>query len=141
MNFRFRSPLSAIAAGALFAGFLHVTFKQDPVTAAVTAVRAAEANARGVKLTGPLTFSDRVASVYESVVERFGGQPAKSASTLLLNQPMAILHNEERLWTELPKGTPVQIVALDGDFVRVRHAHTIVTMPRSALVKGVSRTN
>ncbi len=141
MKLTFRSPLSAIAAGALVAGFLHFTFNTDPVTATVTAVRAAEAAARGVKLSSPLTFSERVANVYSSVVERFSPQRARSASTLLLNQPVAILHDKERLWTELPRGTAVQLVSAEGAFVRVRHARSIVTMPRSALVQGATRTN
>lgn len=64
------------------------------------------------------------------------------SATMLLNQPVLILRDnftDEKV--ELPKGTKVRLVSNEGRFVRVSHGDRVVTIPRSALVSGIAKTN
>lgn len=141
----FLTSVAVIAAGALTAATLHIS--------APAHVRAHSANgfcgAALENVTDLVANPSQVPAVIHEAVRNTitavapGIDPVDPAkkSTLLLNQPVAILENDRGVWTELPQGTSVQLVGTHGRFVQVRHAERVITIPRSALQLGIVKTN
>lgn len=66
----------------------------------------------------------------------------KQRSHLMLNQEVVVLKDSSgEQGFSLRKGTQVRLVANEGRFVRVSLGNKIVTVPRTALVTGIARTN
>ena len=59
---------------------------------------------------------------------------------LLLREPVVILNGGSANGSSLPSGTPVKLVHNDGRFLRVQHERNVITLPRTAVVEGISMT-
>ena len=60
-----------------------------------------------------------------------------SSVTLLLSEPVLVLSGPGPDSTSLPRGTSVQLLASNGDYLVIRHGSDTITVPRSAVVDGV----
>ena len=135
-----------ISAGALTGLLLPALLpypSDKPATTWVSRLDLAWASAQPAARSGEVDDS-----VYRRVVNFLTGNDVtlagvrKGSAHMMLNQNVLVLNDasgEQAL--ELQKGTQVRLVANEGRFVRVSHGNKIVTIPRSAVVVGVARTN
>ena len=129
---------SAIAAAALSVYLLQFVSPMEVLSPERTAQAPAaglSANAEPQQSTFE-TVGGRIANWIASV----RGEPAKSA-TVLLAEPVTIIRGPAYAGTQLPKGTPVKLVASEGRFLRVRYNESVITIPRTAAVMGAYRIN
>lgn len=139
------TTLSVIALGAMTAGLLHVVAPAQSTNPPPAYLGAAVSEA--VQLWGhpasiPAAVSQGVENALSAMVPGFAPRdPAPKMTTVLLNQDVNVLDRDQRAWRELPKGTNVQVLASRGRFVEVQHAGSVMTVPRTVLQAGVSKTN
>lgn len=139
------TSLSVVAFGALTAGLFCVAVPNRTADAQApllgpTAAAAVELYENPTKIPAAISagVQNALAAVAPGVAPR---DPAQKTASVLLNQDVSVLDRQQQVWREMPKGTNVQVVALEGRFVRVRHAGETMTIPRAALQNGAMKTN
>jgi hypothetical protein len=139
------STLSVIALGALTAGLLHVVVPAhttDPQPAYLGAAISEVVNLWAKPAAIPAAVSQGVENALSAMVPGFAPRdPAPKIATVLLNQDVSVLDGAQQAWRELPKGTNVQVLAARGRFVEVQHAGSVITVPRTVIQSGISKTN
>jgi hypothetical protein len=128
---------SAIAALGLSAYLLQFVPGLDSIPPS-SAIHSEE---RHVAPSGAQSF---LAGIADRVTDWFA--PAAFATrdgdkTLVLAEPVQIIRGPAYDGTQLPKGTAVQLLAAEGNFLRVRYNQSVITIPRSAVFLGAYRIN
>jgi hypothetical protein len=135
--------LSAILGGAVCAFVLHLAVKPEVVGMA--------ASIPPMRVNGKLTVqalpSKSGQSWLESSVAKAAtwlnegrSNPTPGKLGLLLREPVVILNGGTANVSSLPSGTAVKLVHNDGRFLRVQHERNVITLPRTAVVEGISVT-
>ncbi len=134
---RFRTTLSAIAAGFIAAAAIHFAAREG-VRPAVHrwSPHLAEAVSRLVAFAEPEPLVHPPAAAPTPLPRQ---EPP--ISVVLLAQPIVILRGNQFSGLQLPPGTRVEVLADEGESLRVRYAQSIITIPRSAIMKGVYARN
>jgi hypothetical protein len=133
--------LSAITAGALTAFVLCARSTQTEV-APVRARSAALPASRGaiVATAAPApNWLQRTISGAAAWLNEGRGSAKPGHLGLLLREPVIILRGGGVPGSSLPVGTAVRLVRNDGRFLRVQHEQNVITLPRTAVVEGISR--
>lgn len=58
-------------------------------------------------------------------------------AVVLLAEPMVIIRGNEFSGVELRRGTRLDVIKDNGDYLEVRYGGKLITIPRSSIIKGV----
>jgi hypothetical protein len=127
--------LSAVCAGALAAGLLqfHLPIVQtNPLRVSTASAKALAANL--VEAARESVVLPLASATAAALAPSPGAAP--EIASVVLAEPLLIIRGSEAAMTELPRGTRLVVLGDEGRFVRVRHAHYTMTIPRSATISG-----
>ena len=58
-------------------------------------------------------------------------------AVVLLAEPMVIIRGNEFSGVELRRGTRLDVIKDNGDYLEVRYGGKLITIPRSSIIQGV----